>query len=77
MTPDIHLGEKNYKCKICMEAFKDPQTMKLHVMKVHEGVKFKCDLCNGCFHNKQGIKRHKLKIHGIGEDDVKKSDKTP
>ena len=69
-----HLQEKSYECKFadCGMAFKWGSDLRIHVQKVHEGIKFSCDICGKEFMDPKGQKRHMINIHG--SEKVKKTE---
>ena len=67
----VHLGERNFECKLCNETFRYIENLHLHTKKVHEGIKFKCNQCSKELFNNRGLKRHLLKSHGVVMDEVK------
>ena len=45
----IHQNLKAYKCELCDYASKFKGSVKEHVRKAHEGVRYKCDKCDKTF----------------------------
>ena len=59
-----HLQEKSHNCNECGLAFKWGADLRLHVKRVHEGIKFSCKICDKEFKDPKGQKRHMLNVHG-------------
>ena len=59
-----HLQEKSHKCNECGMAFLWGADLRLHVKRVHEGIKFSCKICDKEFKDPKGQKRHLLNVHG-------------
>ena len=61
----MHTGEENFKCKECANAaFKNYEHLRIHVLKVHKGIRFICDTCGKEFTTPGVLNKHVRKIHG-------------
>ena len=60
-----HLGEKNYHCLQCDEAFKYSSNLVQHTRTVHEGIKYKCESCGSQYDSTSALLRHKKDKHGF------------
>ena len=57
---NVHIGEKAYQCKSCLQAFTQKGSMKRHEL-MHSDLKEECDICNWKFHDKTHLKILKRK----------------
>ena len=65
------MGEKPFKCKECDNvAYNNSFSLKIHVMKVHQGVKFLCDICGKDFWSNKHRRQHIRGIHGKDPDKI-------
>ena len=45
-------------------AFKWAADLRIHIQRVHEGIKFSCDICAKEFMDPKSKKRHMVNVHG-------------
>ena len=58
----VHEGEKNFKCYLCIKAFRHPWHVKRHINAIHKKIKpISCDVCGKSFAEKRNIKKHHCK----------------
>ena len=64
----MHSDGANFKCKECTNtnvAFRNYRLLRIHILKVHKGIRFICDICGKEFTQPDILNKHKNKIHGI------------
>ena len=58
-----HEGNKPFVCHICAATFRQKQSLKTHVLSIHEGKKFECNICESQFLKRSRLNWHKEKVH--------------
>ena len=49
-----------HKCNLCDRGFHDAYALKIHIDKVHLGLRiYKCDICDTTFKDSGNLKKHK------------------
>ena len=56
--------DKSFECDICKSLFKYKQSLKRHIISVHEKKKgFKCNICTDTFDLSSYLKKHVAAVH--------------
>ena len=61
----VHEGKKPYGCPTCNKAFGRSQTLKDHILSVHEKNSHKCSFCDLSLTSLQNLRRHIKYVHEV------------
>ena len=63
----VHLGLKDFKCDLCDFEAAYHNTLREHILTIHEGVMYRCDYpgCTKEMNRKGNLDAHKKSAHGI------------
>ena len=61
----VHDCILNYACEEegCMKAYASPSLLKIHVNRVHKGIRIFCELCGNPYSDQYALKNHMKKMH--------------
>ena len=59
----VHEGVKGFMCQICHQEFNAKVSLKIHIRRIHEKIKYDCEVCGKKFTDPKTVHSHQKKIH--------------